>query len=424
MVKMDHEHKSLKFPRGFLWGCSTSAYQVEGGNINNDWYLWEQRKGRIANQETAGRVADHYNRYEEDFDIAANLHNNVHRLSIEWSRIEPKKGEWDWAEVEHYRQVLKALRKRKLKVMLTLHHFTNPTWLAKQGGWLHRDTPMQFARYAEFVAEHLGDLVDFWITINEPMVYAAQSYAVGVWPPQRTSKWLTWKVVRRMIKGHALAYREIHAEMKKQHRTAQVGIAKNTISFVTASRSFITYLYVRISEYIWNDYFFSRSKGTHDFIGINYYFHQRIIRDKKGKFIFVDVKKEQREHSDLGWEVFAPGLYNVVMHTQKYGLPMYVTENGIATTNDDKRSRFIVSHLKELYHAIQAGADVRGYMHWSLIDNFEWDKGFTPRFGLVEVDYKTMKRRVRGSAEIYARICKENAIDHALLGFIGHGSQL
>ena len=416
-----HDHKPLVFPKYFLWGTSTSAYQVEGGIHNNDWALWEQKKGRVENNDRAGEATDHYNRYEEDFDLAKQLHTDAHRLSIEWSRIEPEEGYWNWDEIEHYRNVLKSLKERKIKVMLTLHHFTNPLWLTQRGGWLDKESPQLFARYVEFVAEHLGDLVDYWVTINEPMVYAAQSYAVGEWPPQKRSKWLTWKVIRNMARAHKLAYHEIHAEMEKQHRKAKIGIAKNAISFVAQTRALTNFLYMRISEYVWNDLFFSLTKNKHDFLGINYYFHQRLIRDKKGRFIFVDITKEQREHSDLGWEVFAPGLYNVVMNAKRRNLPIYITENGIATINDDKRIRFIVSHLKELYHAIQAGADVRGYFHWSLLDNFEWSQGFAPRFGLVEVDYKTMERTVRKSAEAYGDICKSNEISHDLLRFIGHG---
>ncbi|MDP3970650.1 MAG: glycoside hydrolase family 1 protein [bacterium] len=418
-----HSHEPLAFPKKFLWGTSTSAYQVEGGIFNNDWANWEQKKDTIENGEKCGQAADHYNRYEEDFDIAKGLHNNAHRLSIEWSRIEPKEGEWNWEEVDHYRNVLKELHNRKIKVVLTLHHFTNPVWLEKKGGWLHKSAPAHFARYAEFIAEHLGNHVDMWITINEPVVYATQSYLTGEWPPQSRNKLHAFKVLRHMAQGHQLAYHEIHAEMKKQHRTAVVGVAKNVVSLASYSRAIISFFYIRISEFLWNDLFFLLIKNKTDFIGINYYFHTRIRRDNKGKFMFVDVKTEQREHSDLGWEVYAPGLFNVLLNLQKYGKPMYVTENGIATTNDDKRSRYIVAHLKELYHAIQAGADVRGYFHWSLIDNFEWHRGFKPRFGLVEIDYKTFERKIRSSAHVYARICKENAIDHDLLSFLGHGSR-
>ncbi|MBI2411148.1 MAG: glycoside hydrolase family 1 protein [Candidatus Kerfeldbacteria bacterium] len=418
-----HSHESLRFPKGFLWGASTSAHQVEGGNIHNDWWAWEQKRGKIKNDDRSSKATDHYHRFEEDFDIAAASHHNAHRFSIEWSRIEPREREWNWEEVDHYRAVLKALKKRKIKTMVTLHHFTNPVWIAESGGWENHHTAAAFARYAEFIAEHLGEYIDFWITINEPVIYTVQGYAVAEWPPETKSFFKGFRVFRHLAQGHKLAYREIHAEMNKQHRRARVGIAQNVISLVSYRKTFRDYLYVRFSEYVWNDLFFTFTKGTHDFIGVNYYFHQRVRRNHDGKYIFVSTRKEKRESSDLGWEIYAPGIFEVLIDLQKYGLPMYITENGIAAVNDDKRSRFIVSHLKEVYHAIKAGVDVRGYFYWSLLDNFEWDKGFEPRFGLVEVDYKTLKRTPRPSSYLYAHICKENAITHDLLRFIGHGAR-
>lgn len=437
-----HSHEPLKFPRGFLWGAATSAHQVEGNNRNNDWWAWEQRKGTVANGDHSGKASDHYNRFEEDFDLAQSIHHNAHRFSIEWSRIEPQEGKWDFDQVEHYRQVLKALRKRKIKSMVTLHHFTNPVWVAQKGGWVHRDTPRYFARYAAFIAEQLGEYVDYWITINEPGIYTAQAYAVSAWPPQEHSFFHGVRAYMYLAKGHRLAYKAIHAAVdqsnrKRMHRkktgrsgkrrsaqvrTAHVGIAKNMLSVVMYRNRFFDYLYARFSEFVWNDLFFLMSRGSHDFIGVNYYFHHRVKRRKGGGFIFVDVRSEEkRESSDLGWEVYAPGLFNVLLDLQKYGKPILITENGIATTNDDKRIRYIVSHVKELYHAIQAGIDVRGYFHWSLLDNFEWDKGFGPRFGLVEVNYGNFKRTPRPSAYVYGEICKENSIEHGMLRFLGHG---
>ncbi len=417
-----HSHQPLLFPKGFLWGTSTSSHQVEGNNTNNDWWAWEHGRGKKRVAEPSGAAANQYELYENDFDIIADMHNNAHRLSIEWSRIEPEEGQWNWIEVEHYRKVLQALKKRNIKVMLTLHHFTNPIWLAKQGGWEQRRTAELFARYAEFIAEHLGEYVDFWITINEPLVYVSESYMLGKWPPAKKSIWKTAKVFFTMARAHRLAYREIHAEMHKQHRIARVGIAKNVVSLVSYRKKFIDYVYVRVSEYVWNNFFFSRTRGTHDYLGVNYYFHNRVKRDKGGKLVFVDVRQEDRDRSDLGWEIYAPGLFDVLLELQRYGLPIYITENGLAAINDHKRTRFIVAHVKELYHAIKAGMDVRGYFHWSLLDNYEWDKGFEPRFGLIAVDYETQKRTIRPSARVYARICEENAITHEILRYLGHGA--
>lgn len=419
-----HTHEPLRFPRGFLWGSATSAYQVEGNNAQSDWWEWEQKKGHVAHNERSRMACDHYNRYEEDFDLAKQYHQNSHRLSIEWSRIEPAPGEWNWEEVEHYRAVLRALKKRRISVMLTLHHFTNPLWFVALGGWEHPDAPRLFARYAEFIAEHLGEYVDTWITINEPLVYIAESYVVGEWPPQYRSYWRALRVFRRLVRAHRLAYHEIHAEMKKQKRVASVGTAQNLISLVAYQNTVLNFLYVRVSELVWNELFLRLTRHTHDFIGVNYYFHQRVNRKESGGFLYVDVRKEKRESSDLGWEVFAPGIFDVLIRLGRYHTPVYITENGIAAVNDDRRIRFILSHLKEVYHAIHAGVDVRGYFYWSLLDNFEWDKGFGPRFGLIEVDYKTMKRIPRPSMLIYGQIAEHNGIDHSLMRFLGHGVQL
>ncbi|MFC1598077.1 glycoside hydrolase family 1 protein [Patescibacteria group bacterium] len=420
--KKGHQHEPLAFPNGFLWGASTSAHQVEGNNINNDWWEWEQKKDHVKNGDKSGIATDHYNRFTEDFELAAGMNHNAHRFSIEWSRIEPQEGKWDMNEVKHYRQVLRELRKNKLKPMVTLFHFTLPVWVANKGGWANAEIPKFFARYAEFIAKELGKQVDFWVTINEPAIYIGQAYVSVNWPPQEKSAWKAALAFKNLAKGHKLAYTAIHKQMKKQKRTAEVGISKNTLSIFSYRNKFFDYLYVRASEFIWNELFYSLTKRTHDFIGLNYYFVQRVRRGEDGRFIFVDVRKEERrEISDLGWEVYAPGLFDVLLEFKKYKKPIYITENGIATTNDDKRSRYIVAHLKELYHAIQAGIDVRGYFHWSLLDNFEWNSGFDPRFGLLEVNYKTLKRKVRPSAKVYARIAKENKIPHSLLRFIGHG---
>ncbi len=416
--------EALQFPKGFLWGTATSAHQVEGNNINNDWWSWEQKKGSIENDDVSGKAVDHYNRYEEDYDWVAKFNHDIHRLSIEWSRIQPEEDEWNWEEVEHYRSVLQALKKRKVKAMVTLHHFTLPQWLAKKGGWECDQAPQYFAAFAEFIAEHLGEYIHFWTTLNEPVIYVEQCYLHANWPPQKKSRWAAYRALKNLAKGHKEAYREIHAEMKKQNRKAQVGIANNMISLVSYHNRFIDYLIVRVTEYLWNQYFYSLTKQCHDFLGVNYYLHQRLYRAKGKRYALVDVKKEHRESSDLGWEVFAPGIFEALMELKKYNKPIYITENGIAAVDDEKRVRFIIAYLKEIYHAIQAGVDVRGYIHWSLLDNFEWDKGFTPRFGLIHINYKTLKRTPRPSAYVYAEICRDNAIEPELLKYLGHGVTL
>ncbi|KPJ84720.1 hypothetical protein AMJ57_05630 [Parcubacteria bacterium SG8_24] len=418
-----HKHETRRFPEGFLWGAATSSYQVEGGNDNSDWHDWDRIEGHTTDGAAAGAACDQYRRYEEDFGLAASLGQNAHRLSVEWSRIEPREGEWDMDEVVHYRRVLESLRRRGMKTMLTVWHFTLPKWFAARGGWEARDAVRLFERYTAFLARELGDLVDFWITINEPMVYLVQSYGIGVWPPGRKGPWPVLRVFRRLVRAHRAAYRALHEALDRDGRRVQVGIAKNVITYVPYRRqSLVDSLFVRLLNRLFNHQFFRKTKHHHDFIGVNYYFHYRIryLPTKISQF-FYEVHTENREVSDLGWEINPRAIFNALMEMNRYGLPILITENGIANADDAKRPRMIVATIKEVYHAIRAGVDVRGYFHWSLIDNFEWEKGYTGRFGLVAVDFATQQRTPRRSAYVYQEICRENGLPHTLLKFIGHG---
>ncbi|MFW0837954.1 MAG: glycoside hydrolase family 1 protein [Candidatus Komeilibacteria bacterium] len=411
----------LNFPPNFLWGAATSSHQVEGNNIHNDWWAWEQA-GHANGHQVSGEACDHYHRYDSDFGIAQDLHQNAHRLSLEWSRIEPEDNEWNKEAIEHYRRVLQSAKKHGLKTFVTLHHFTNPLWFTHAGGWLQKEAPEIFQSYVLMVVKQLGDLVDYWITINEPMVYASQGYLAAVWPPQEKSLWKTKKVINNLARAHILAYRTIHNLMDNDDQKTWVGFANNVASYqVYNKHSLRDQMFVQVVDRLWNHSFYRRTKGCHDFLGLNYYFHYRVARARLAHWqFFADVRKERREASDVGWEVYPPGIFDVVMDMSQYKLPIFITENGIAVEKDNKRSRFIVSYVKELYHAIQAGAPVAGYFYWSLLDNWEWEKGYDARFGIVGVDFETQQRTVRESAKVYANIAQHNGIPHELLKFVGH----
>jgi len=292
---------SKKFPHRFLWGSATSAYQVEGGNTGSDWESFGKLR---INFPVAGRACDHYNRYEGDFDIAASLNQNAHRLSIEWARIEPERGKFNEREVEHYREVLKALRKRNIKPLVTLHHFTNPLWVAKRGGWENHDVVSYFESYVRFIVTQLKDLCDFWITVNEPAVYTVEGYLFGSWPPRARDPLKAFIVARHMLKAHRAAYRIIHDIQPK----ACVGIAYVLGYF----RSFVPFDPLRY----WERMFIKEAK-VQDFIGVNYY---------RATGWTQDLLK-----NDIGWSIFAEGLYeNLVELENQFGLPIYITENGIA----------------------------------------------------------------------------------------------
>lgn len=424
-----HIHETRKFPDGFLWGAATSSHQVEGGNRNNDWWDWEQVTGHVLDGNASGRACESYVRYEEDFDIAKSLHQNAHRLSIEWSRIEPEEGKWNMDEVVHYRKVLEALKARGMSVMLTVWHFTLPKWFAAKGGWESGDAIRDFARYAGFLAAEYGDLVDWWITINEPMVYLLNSYGAGTWPPGSRNPLRNIHVFGKMCLGHKAAYKAIHRVLDGRPgadgkpKPVMVGIAQNVITFEPyRKQSVVDTLFVWFADKAFNRQFFIWTYGSHDFIGINYYFHYRVkYLPTKATQLFYEVHTENREVSDLGWEINTTGIFDAIISMSRYKKPIVITEHGVANADDGKRPRIIVAAIKEVYHAIKSGVDVRGYFHWSLIDNFEWEKGFSGRFGLVAIDYRTMKRTPRRSAYVYADICKANGIPHSLLRFMGHG---
>jgi beta-glucosidase len=383
----------LKFPDKFYWGTATSSYQVEGG-IQNDWSRLSGGQATAGKNYDAGLACDHYNRFEEDFDLARSMNNNAHRFSIEWARIEPEEGKFDQNEIEHYRKIILALKQRGLEPFVTLYHWTLPVWFAEKGGWLNPEAPKYFEEFVGKIVLEYKDLVKFWITLNEPNIYTLESFLQGVWPPFRKNYCTMNKVLKQLALAHRLAYKKIH-QISNQ---AQVGITSCNAWYRGITR---------IANYKWNHQFFGRIKDCQDFVGINYYFTQSVL----GFLKLINVIKEKNK-TDMGYLIVPEGIYHVLTSVRKYNRPIYIFENGLADAKDEKREKFIIDHLKWTHKAIEDGVDVRGYFHWSLIDNFEWDKGFEPRFGLIEIDRgNNLKRIPRESSKIYSEICKNNAIN-------------
>jgi beta-glucosidase len=413
-----HHHDPLKFPKEFLWGAATSAHQVEGNNTFSDWWDWEQS---LPTEKRSLDACDHYNKYKEDFDMLPLLGHTAHRLSIEWSRIEPREGFFDTSEIDHYKQVLKSLKDRNITVFLTLQHFTIPQWLAEKGGWENGKAVQYFERFVQEIVPELQQFVDFWITINEPGVYVGCGYLLGKWPPQKKSKISAFRVFWNLAKAHQAAYKIIHNLVPK----AQVGIANNVATFGHFHKHSLPETLFSLLLDIGGNHTFYYMTGmeTHDFLGVNYYFNRYIGYKTEESRIpgVIDIAQSQKQVSDLGWEIYPQGMFEILMDLSDYKKPIYITENGIASTNDDRRVRYLLSYLQEIYHAISSGVDVRGYLHWSLMDNFEWADGFEPRFGLVEIEYKKQKRIVRPSAFVYREIIQSNSIPHHLLKLLGHG---
>lgn len=409
------------FPDGFLWGAATASHQVEGGN-RNDWSEWERRNADRLAKETSsqfshtpnwkrfesqaqdprnyisGLACDHYNRFEEDFDIAKSLNHNAHRFSIEWSRIEPEEGVFDQDAIEHYRQVLIALKKRGMTPFVTLWHWTLPLWISEQGGVTNAKFPAYFGRYSEKIAQELGSEITFWITLNEPDVVASHAYLKGAWPPQKQSLLSFIRVIHHLVKSHKAAYDSI----KKILPDSRIGIAKHQVVFEIARDTIINRILRKTARYFWNEWFLNRIADHQDFIGLNHY-NRNVIDNGFGK-------NPNDRVTDFGWEFYPDSLYRAIIELKPYDKPIYITENGLADASDALRQEFIPKALAAVHQAIADKADVRGYLYWSLLDNFEWDKGFWLRFGLVEIDYATQKRTVRPSALAYAEVCRNNSL--------------
>lgn len=439
MPNQSANNDRLSFPEGFLWGTATSAHQVEGNNSNNDWWAFEQRPGAIWHGDRSGRACDWWHDAELDFDLMAQMGHNTHRLSVEWSRIEPEEGIFDPAAIARYRQMLVGLRQRGMEPMVTLWHFSSPRWLTRRGGWSNPTVVDCFRRFVHHTVDQLGDLVGLWCTINEPNVYAALGYLSGQHAPGQTSLSLYFRVLRHLLQAHAAAYRVIHA----QDGNAQVGLVKNLQIFEALDSS--NGLSVRLAALL--DYLFNgitlravadgrlgfplrlvpTTSGplvdSLDFWGVNYYSRQRVSLCRRNGDVLGVVRLQPTpgaEVSDSGrngtyGEIYPVGMYHALKRMAPFGKPIYVTENGLPDDDDDQRPRFLLTYLAQMQRAIAEGADVRGYYHWTFTDNFEWAEGWGLRFGLVALDDASQARTPRPSARLYADIIRANAITRQLV---------
>lgn len=400
-----------RFPPGFFWGAATAGHQVEGNNRSSDWWQYETA-GRLPFR--SGAACEHFTRYESDFDLAAGMGHNCHRFSIEWSRVEPSEGRFDPIALDVYGQMVRALRSRGLEPVVTLNHFTLPAWIAAGGGWERSDAVERFATYVRHVCAQLGASVTYWLTINEPTVYVMQAYLNGVWPPMQGGRpWRAVRVLRNLARAHVAAYDVI----KSQQPRAMVSFAHNALWMEPCDPNRrLDRLAARARDYVYNDAFFrligigARRPGRLDYVALNYYTRCCVRFAGWGPMALLGraCRLPHHEHagarSDMDWEVYPRGLAGVLRKFQTLKLPIFVTENGVATGDDTLRCSFIEDHVEVLADAVGSGIDVRGYVHWSLLDNFEWDHGTGPRFGLAEVDFATQERMPRRSARVLAGI--------------------
>jgi len=424
---------ALHFPPDFKWGTATAAHQVEGNNTNNQWWRWEQTHERIMNGDSSGIACNWWNDAEADFDRMVMLGLNAHRLSVEWSRIEPREGKFDSAALDRYRAMLLGLRQRGIEPMVTLHHFTNPWWLEERCAWEDADViaPL-FRRFTEKVVQALGDLCDLWCTINEPNVYAVMGYlSGGRMPPGLSDLARTVNVLRNMLVAHAVAYETLH----DRQALARVGIAHHMRHFQpmrpgnlldagvagALNSVFNQSVLDALMRGRWHPVLrrgarigARKLRGTLDWIGLNYYTRHRVAFDRTKRDTFFGellIYPQDVTMTDFNFgEVYPEGILYFARKLARYKLPIYITENGLPDHDDDLRPAFLAQHLHATWQAIQACYDVRGYYHWTLVDNFEWGEGWRMKFGLVAMDTHTQERQLRRSALLYRDIIKAGAL--------------
>lgn len=419
---------TFHFPRGFLWGNATAAHQVEGNNTNNTWWAWEQEDGRIRNGDKSGLACDWWNgRWREDFDRAAETGQNAHRLSVEWSRIQPTPNRWDEHALDRYRDMLRGLVERGMTPLVTLHHFSDPLWLAEKGSWESGAAVEFFEPFVRKVIEALKEYTNLWVTINEPNVLAVSAYLLGDFPPGKKDLKTTIQVMTNLAHAHASAYHAIH----KIQPNARVGMAVQYRSF-NPSRPWLPLdkWAASLQSSLFNDFFLRAAqdgvlyfpgwkkriqgaKGTQDFIGINYYTREHVAFNllKANQMFGERFFPPDAEVSETNQIACVPeGMYEALKWGLRFQTPIIITENGIEDSSDKLRPRYLIQHLHQVWRAVNHNFPIKGYFHWSLVDNFEWERGWTQHFGLWELDIETQARRKRPSADLYAEICRENGI--------------
>ena len=420
------------FPRGFLWGTATAAHQVEGNNTNNQWWKWEQ-DGHTDGK--SGLACDWWGgRWREDFDRAAETGQNAHRFSVEWSRIQPAPDKWDEDALDKYRLMLRGLHERGMTAMVTLHHFTDPLWLTERGGWESEEITKLFVKFVRKTVEAFKEYTTLWCTINEPNVYALSGYANRSFPPGVNDIRRAVRVIAAMLRAHAAAYRTIH-EMQPEARVGYAlhyrpMVARNPWSPLDALMRNIRYDGVNLAfpSAISTGVLRSpvgrvavpEAKGTQDYFGLNYYSVDTVYFNiRKSTELFTDTGfPKDADLSDNNYIANVPqGFYDSLkwaVHTYP-DTPIVVTENGVECADDHIRPRYLAEHIHRMWRAVNFNWPIRGYFHWSLVDNFEWERGWTQRFGLWGLDVETQKRIKRPSADLYAAICKENGLSSEMV---------
>lgn len=409
----------LRFPEGFMLGVSSASTQIEGGEVGSNWNDW-YHKGHIKDGSDPAVANDHWNRWREDSDLMAAMGLHVCRLGLEWARLMPKRGEVSVEAVRHYREELSYLRDLGIRPLVTLHHFSNPMWFEEKGAFEKRENLEDFLDFVRMCADRFGDLVDDWITINEPNVYATNGYCFGAWPPGRKSYMQTFRVMENMVYCHIRAYEILHETRKK------LGYADTMVGFANHVRVFdpkepknpLHRFYAKAGEWLFQgaltqamgrgEFRFPFRNHWHikpgeycDFNGVNYYTRSTVSG-------LADGVRENSLRNDLDWEIYPEGLVRCAEKLQAVlPRPLWVTENGTCDQNDRFRAKYIYEHLQAI---CASGLSFERYYHWCFCDNFEWIEGNTARFGLIHIDYETQKRTPKRSAEFYRDMAQNGGV--------------
>jgi beta-glucosidase len=424
---------TYNFPRGFLWGTATSSHQVEGNNKNNNFWAWEQEPGRIAEGHRSGLACDWWGgRWREDFDRIKETHQNAHRFSIEWSRVQPAPTRWDDDALDQYRQMLQRLYEFNITPLITLHHFCDPVWVSELGGWENDSIVDLFAAYVEKTVEALSEYNNLWVTINEPNVLAVFANLLGLFPPGKQDIRLLGKVYRNLIRAHSAAYKIIH----RLQPEARVGIATNYRSAAPSKswnpfdRTMVGLIHSVFNNAVpkalrdgvlrlpWSRTRIPEAKKTQDFLGLNYYTRDKVafsLLYAKEAFMHTYFPPG-RELSTTGYIANEPeGIFEAMKWGLQFKIPMIITENGVEDQDDRMRPNYLIQHLHQVWRAVNFNWPIKGYFYWTLVDNFEWERGWTQRFGLWELEINSQARRRRPSVDLFAEICRYNEISSDLV---------
>ncbi len=386
------------FPDGFRWGTATAAHQIEGGNVNNDWWRWEHTPGTGC-QASSGDCCDSWHRWPEDVALLKELGFTDYRFSLEWSRIEPADGEFSTVALDHYASLCEGLLEAGIAPVVTFHHFTTPLWLADQGGWTSDVMPDRFAAYCERAAGRLDGLMARACTINEPSMVSTLGHLAGLFPPGAQDRDLRRRVNEIFVQTHRQAVDAIRANATG----VPVGItlAMSDYQAVEGGESKLEQIRRGME-----DVFFDATTGD-DFVGVQTYSRTRVGPDG------VLGPEEGVPTLIMGYEYYPESLAATIRRAWEYTkgeVPIIVTENGIGTDDDGQRIAYVRTALEGVLACIADGIDVRGYTYWSLLDNFEWAFGYGPRFGIVDCDRHTFERTPKESARWLGRVARANAL--------------